>query len=220
MLARQVLRERLDALQESTNDLGTLVEYAVDQAAQTLASGDSAVTARLGETNKRIRTRSVALNEQCLLLIATQQPVASDLRLIMATMAIATDLERIGDHARGVTRLTRRMWRDTPSAHLPSALQAMAQQVQVFLHGALDAFRERDVEGARRLLGDDSAIDTAYTILAKELLMSMVAQPETLTRGMNLLKVAHKLERIGDRTSNIGERTIWMRTGAPPGRGE
>ncbi len=215
-MTRQALNDLLSELQGRTQEISVLVQRAMGSAVDIVLTGEAAAPIRIGALDRTIRADSAALAERCLEVIAMQQPVATDLRLVMATMSVATDLERIGNHARGIVRLLRRLQRESPESAPAPPLGALAQQVQVFLRDALAALATHDASGARSHLSVDRQIDAAYAAFSREQLRQMAAHPETLGIGMTLLKVAHKLERIGDRVSNIDERTVWIHLGELP----
>jgi phosphate transport system protein len=152
------------------------------------------------------------IEEKCLVLIATQQPMASDLRVIASVSSIATDLERMGDHAEGIGKITL-MLADQPLLKPLIDIPRMAERGRSMLRQQLEAFVHRDVEMARNSATGDEEVDALYDQIYRELLVFMMSDPRTISRATHLLWVAHNLERIADRTTNIGERVVFLVTG-------
>ena len=144
-------------------------------------------------------------------MIAQQQPVARDLRLIVSVSHIALDLERMGDHAKGVAILALRL-ADQPLLKPLIDVPRMADIGREMLIGQLQAFIDLDVEAARRLALNDAEVDQLNDQVFRELLMIMMNDQRTITRATYLLWVSHNLERFADRTTNIGERTIFVKS--------
>ncbi len=153
------------------------------------------------------------IEEKCLLVLATQQPVAIDLRSVVATIHIATELERIADHAAGIARLVGRLESD-PEFDTLHKLPKMAKRARKMLDESITAFVERDAELARVMVGRDDKMDKHYRRLFRETLDQM-RDDDYIRRATFLLWVwvGHDLERIGDRTTNIAERVVFMTTG-------
>jgi len=177
-----------------------LIDQDVDLAQQ-VVDGDEQV-------NQALRN----IQENCEVLIATQQPMAADLRFIIAMFNIANELERTGDYAEGIARLAIRM-ADEPPLKPYIDIPRMTQKGRELLRGQLQAFVNRDVDAARSLARDDDEIDALYDQVYRELLLFMVQDPKTITRATHLLWVAHNLERFADRVINICERTVFVATG-------
>jgi phosphate transport system protein len=152
------------------------------------------------------------IEEQCLTVIATQQPVAGDLRMIIASMHVAVEMERMGDHAEGIANLVIRM-ADQPLLKPLIDIPRMADIACDMLRRSLDAFLSHDAEAARQAAKRDSEIDNLYDQVMREVLTYMIQDPTTINRGTYLLWVAHNLERIGDRVTNISERVVFLNTG-------
>lgn len=149
------------------------------------------------------------LEEQGLVLIATQQPMAGDLRTILAVSNIASELERIADHAKGIAEITL-LTADRPPIKPLIDIPRMADRVRWMLNQELSAFTKRDVELARTAARADDEVDALYDQILRELLVIMMENPSTIGRATYLLWVAHNLERVGDRATNIGERVIYL----------
>jgi phosphate transport system protein len=152
------------------------------------------------------------IEEESLELIATQQPAARDLRMVIAGMHFAVELERMADHAEGTAVLVKRLVDEPPLKPLIT-IPLMAQTAQEMVRGALDAFVNYDPSLARQIAKRDDEMDAMYQQLFRELLTYMIEDPKNIGRATYLLWVTHNLERIGDRATNLCERVIFMTTG-------
>lgn len=152
------------------------------------------------------------IEEQCYELIATQQPLASDLREIISILLIAIELERIADHSKNLGELVIHMG-DEPLLKPLIDIPRMAEITQSMLQQSLDAFSRNDAKMGRAVCNRDDEIDQLYQQVFRELLTYVMEDPRTVNRALNLLFAAHNLERIGDRITNIGERVIYAATG-------
>ena len=204
---------QLKALQERLVSLGLMVAHAQEQAVRALAERDGQLAQELIADDQNINRAQHEIEEQCLLLIASQQPVARDLRLIFSIASIASELERMADHAKGIAVIALRL-ADQPMLKPLIDVPRMAEIGREMLQGQLDAFLRGDVDAARALAARDAEIDQLNDQVYRELLMIMMTDPRTITRATYLLWVAHNLERFADRTTNIGERVVFLRTNA------
>ena len=211
-MTRETFNGQLKSLQEDLLAMGRLVDVAIARSIQALAERDVEIAHQILEEDKIINQAQRDIEEKCLVLIATQQPMAGDLRTIMSIASLATDLERMGDHAEGIAKITLLM-ADQPLLKPLIDIPRMAETGQEMLRGQLKAFVNRDVEMARHLAERDDEVDGLYDQVFRELLVFMMEDPRTITRATYLLWVAHNLERIADRTTNIGERVIFLVTG-------
>jgi len=188
-----------------------------------LAGRDIELAREIINADEAINQAQRDIEERCLVLIATQQPLASDLRAITAVSSIATELERMGDYAKEIAHTTILMG-DQPLLKPLIDVPRMAEKGRRLLHQQLDAFINRDADMARRLSAEDDEVDGLYDQVYRELLFLMMQDPKTISRATHLLWVAHNLERIADRTTNIGERVVFLVTGQVeelnPWRGE
>lgn len=209
-------RETFDGQLTRTLDdlllMGTMVEEAIEKAVQALIKRDVALAQRVIDGDERVNQALHDIEENCEVLIATQQPMATDLRFLLATYNIANELERIGDYAEGIARLAIRL-ADEPQLKPYLDVPRMTQKGCEMLRGQLQAFVNRDADAARTLARGDDEMDALYNQVYRELLLFMVEDPRTINRATHLLWVAHKLERIGDRTTNLGEQVVYMVTG-------
>jgi phosphate transport system protein len=159
-----------------------------------------------------VNERRLAIEHETLVMIATQQPMAVDLRTLAAVLEIASELERIGDYAKGIARITIRMGVE-PFVKPLIDIPRMAEKARYMLHRGLQAFLERDVELARAIPMEDDEMDSLYDQVFRELTTYIIVDPKLVNRATYLIWVAHNLERAADRVVNICERVIFMVTG-------
>jgi phosphate transport system protein len=159
-----------------------------------------------------INEKRYGIEADCLVAIATQQPMASDLRVLAAILDIAGELERIGDYAKGIAKINLMMG-DAPLIKPLVDVPRMAQKARDMLHRALDAFVERDTELARSIPAEDDEVDDLYNQVYRELITYILADPSITEHANYLLWTAHNLERAADRVTNICERVIFTVTG-------
>ena len=167
---------------------------------------------RIKSEDRAINEKQYAIEDQCLFLIASQQPMASDMRLIAAMLQIAGELERIGDYAKGISKIIR-LSAGKPRLPLPAQMRPMSEMAIDMLRGALDAFVQRDAEAAREIIRRDDEIDDLYNQIQRELLDLMISDAQTIDRANYLVWALHNLERTADRATNICERVIFTVTG-------
>lgn len=211
-MPRETFHQQLRVLQESLMTMGLQVDAAIGCAIDALANRDVVLARDIIANDVAINQAQREIEEQCLILIATQQPLAGDLRIIMSIAGIATELERMADHAEGIAKITLRL-ADEPLLKPLIDIPRMAAIARSMLKEQLTAFANRDPSAARRLSEQDDEVDRLYDQVFRELLVFMMNDPRTITRATYLLWVAHNLERIADRTTNIGERVVFLTTG-------
>lgn len=209
---RATFDRQLAGLKDDVLLLGSMVDKAVARSVDALKRRDRNESELIISDDMKINRKRFEIEEKCLLLLATQQPMASDLRVIAAAMHIITDLERMGDHAEGIAKINL-MLGDQPLLKPLVDIPRMAEKARDMLQRSLDAFVARDVEGAKVLAAEDDQVDELYNRVYRELLDYMIKDPTTVTRATYLLWVAHNLERIADRITNICERIVFMVTG-------
>ena len=192
--------------------MGSMVEKAIQRSVDALRNRDLVLARRIVEQDVEINRLRFDIEEKCIALIATQEPVARDLRDIVAVLNIIVDLERMGDHAEGIARICI-MIGDQPPIKPLIDIPRMAEKAQLMLHRSLDALVERDAELAVQICQDDDEVDALYDQVYKELLVYMINDPKAIDRATHLLWVAHNLERIADRSTNIAERVVFLVTG-------
>ena len=192
--------------------MSEMVDHAIMKSVQALADRDRTLARQLIEDDELINQAERDLKERCLVLIATQQPMASDLRVILAIFSIASELERMADHAEGIAKITLRL-ADQPLLKPLIDIPKMVKESRRLLKLQLQAFVGRNADQARELSLQDDRVDELYNLVYRELLGIMMDRPDTIRRATYLLWVAHNLERISDRTTNIGEQVVFLTTG-------
>ncbi len=209
---RTAFHRELEHVQEEVLMLGSMVEKAVLRSVDALRNRDIA-TARIIEVEDAlINKKRFEIEEAALMLIATQQPMASDLRRLAAVLQIVTDLERMGDYASGIARICIDIG-DQPHIKPLIDIPRMAEKSVSMLRRSLDAFIERDVAAAESIAREDDEVDDLYQQVYRELLTIMLANPRTIDQATRLLWAAHNLERVADRVQNICERVVFVVTG-------
>jgi len=210
--SRSILDREFAEIRDNLLRIGYLVDAAIERAMQSLNAHDAGLARQVIDDDAAINELRFAIEEACLRLIATQQPAAGDLRTAMAAVSIATDIERMADHATGIAKTVLRMGADAPPRPLVD-LNPMAQTARRMFQAALDAYVARDAEAARRVAAEDDEVDHMYKALFDELIQKMARDPSVVAHCTYLLWCGHNLERIGDRVTNIAERIIFMLTG-------
>ncbi|MBI5876774.1 MAG: phosphate signaling complex protein PhoU [Chloroflexi bacterium] len=209
---RRTFDQELKHLQDDILLMGSMTEKAVERSVEALRTRDVAMAKQVIADDAEINRTRFAIEDQCVAVIAQQQPMARDLRRITAALIIANELERMADHAQGIAKINVMMGAEPllkPLVDIPR----MAEKTIEMTHAALDAFVRGDVEQAKRVARDDDAVDALYEQVYRELLVFMFNDPHTITRATWLLWVAHNLERVGDRATNICERVVYMVSG-------
>jgi phosphate transport system protein len=209
---RRVFDQQLIEIRDNILRMGELVDTAIERAMLALRDQDHGLARQIVQDDTAINNLRFKVEEACLTTIATQQPAASDLRVVIAAMNLVNDLERMADHATGIAKTVLRMG-DEPLLKPLIDLPRMAQTARDMLRRGLDAFVARDVAAAQAVADDDDTIDHYYKAIFDELLSIMARDPASIPRGTYLLWCAHNLERIGDRVTNIAERVVFMTTG-------
>ena len=192
--------------------LGNLVEQAVLNSVETLKSRDAAAAKAIIRNDAAINDKRFAIENRILLLFATHSPMARDLRLLAAELELITELERIGDYAKGIAKVAVEL--ANQETRIPiQEISDMADLAVSMLHRALEAFITEDLETARKIPIDDDQVDELYKRIYHEIIQSMVADPGSIDRANQIVRVIHNLERTADRATNICERIIFIATG-------
>lgn len=211
-----MLRKTFEAeIQQVRDDLlllGSMVEQSILGSVEALKKRDLEASQRIYAADREINQRRFDIENQLMVVIATQQPMAHDLRLLASILEISSELERMGDYAKGIANINLRMG-DQPLLKPLIDIPRMAQRGVNMLHRALDAFVREDVEAARGIPVEDDEVDALYNQVYRELMTYVIADARTMERANWLLWVAHNLERVADRVTNICERTIFVATG-------
>ena len=211
-MPRQDFERHLKTLQEELLVLGSMVEKAIGRSTDALVTRNLALARQVIAEDLTINEKRYDIEEMCIELIATQQPLARDLRIIIAVLNMIVDLERIGDHAEGNAKIAI-MIGDEPPLKPYIDIPRMAEKTGEMLRAALDAFIRRDAGAARAVIAQDDVVDNLYDQVFRELLTYMAEDSKTINRATRLIWVAHNLERSADRVTNICERTIFVITG-------
>ena len=192
--------------------MGQKVENAIEQAMTALVESDILLAKEVITSDEQINHLRFKIEEACLVLIATQQPTASDLRSVVAVMHIVIELERMGDHAAGIAKAVTKM-EEEPMLKTLKKIIKMADLSEKMLQDCLQAFVKRDSTWARQIAAQDTEMDDLYRSVFDKLVAIMAENKKLITRATYLLWCAHNLERIADRVTNIAEQVIFMTTG-------
>lgn len=211
-MPREILDREMQRLQDEILSLGSMVEHAITDSVEALRQRDRQQALKLIAEDRAINRKRFDVEGSALLLVATQQPVAGDLRLIAAVLEIAGELERIGDYAKGISKINLKMG-DAPLIKPLVDIPRMAQVARDMLHRSLDAFVQRDVALAKQIPASDDEVDALYNQVYRELLTIMMGNPRAIDQASFLLWAAHNLERAADRVINICERVVFTVTG-------
>jgi phosphate transport system protein len=213
-MPREQLDRQIHHLQDEVLLLGSVVEQAVLDAVQALMRHDTDTARRLYYADKDINERRYAIENACFTTIATQQPVARDMRTLAALLEVSNELERIGDYAKGIAKICLMVNTDENSLfQIASDIPRMAEIGVDMLHRALGALVKEDIEAAREIPVMDDDVDQLYITVYRELIQAMIKNPEIIDQANYILWVAHNLERVADRVTNICERTIFIVSG-------
>jgi phosphate transport system protein len=212
MEMRTAFHKRLREIQDDILAMGSMVSKALLRSIDALKNRDLELARQIITDDQKINDKRFEIEEKCIELIATQQPMASDLRIIVAILNITTEIERIGDYAVGIARIVIMIGDEPPLKPLID-IPRMADQTVGMLRRSLDAFINRDAESAKKIATEDDLVDNLYDQVFRELLTFMAEDPKTITRATRLMWTAHNLERAADRVTNICERVVFIVTG-------
>jgi len=211
-MPRQSFDRQIHHLQDEVLLLGSMVEQALVQSVDLLKRSDIPASKRLMADDHLVNEKRYAIENNVLILMATQQPIAHDLRLLAAVLEVITELERIGDYAKGIAKVTVRL----EDSELPIPIRELTQMAELasgMLHRGLGAFVTENVALAYAIPAEDTTVDNLYLEVYRTLVNTMIAQPKLIDQTNLLLWVDHNLERAADRVTNICERTIFIATG-------
>lgn len=211
-MGRIHFEHQLHELQDHVLEMGSMVETALYRSMEALKTRNLTLANQVIEDDRLIDKKRYEVEEEAIDLIVTQQPMASDLRIIVAVLNIIVDLERIGDHAEGIGKITLMLGDEPPLKPLID-LPRMTELTGNMLRRTLQAFINHDADTAGKICAEDDAIDNLYDQVFRELLTFMAEDPRTITRATRLIWAAHNLERSADRITNIAERIIYVVTG-------
>jgi phosphate transport system protein len=211
-MLRKTFETEIQQVKDDVLMLGSMVEQAILGSVEALKKRDRKASEKIFADDKEINKKRFEIENKLMILIATQQPMAHDLRLLASTMEIISELERMGDYAKGIANINLRMG-DEPLLKPLIDIPRMAQKGADMLHRALTAFIHEDIDTARSIPKEDDEVDGLYNQVYHELMMFVIQDPKTIERANWLLWVAHNLERVADRVTNICERTVFIATG-------
>jgi phosphate transport system protein len=211
-MTRELFKAELRQLQDDVLTLGSMTEKAILDAMESLRDGDVEWSRRIIADDAKINRKRFEIEDRTIAVVATQQPMATDLRALVSVLYIITDLERMADHAEGIARINT-MMAPEPLPRKLGYIPAMADRAVAMLRDSLKAYIDQDVEAARQICHADDEVDRLQDSVYEEAFRAMVADPSTIQRYTYLLWTAHNLERIADRCTNICERVIYTVTG-------
>ncbi|MGD8554753.1 MAG: phosphate signaling complex protein PhoU [Anaerolineales bacterium] len=211
-MTRERLEKSIQELKEEVLVLGLMVKDNVLGAVEGLMQRDLEASRHIYNADRLVNEKRFSIEDECVTLIATQHPLARDLRIMAAILEIISELERMGDYAKGIARVSMRigdMKLMTPSRHIPEMANIAAQM----LDRAVRAFVQEDAEEARSIPDQDDKVDALFNRVQQELIEIMISDPSTVDQANDLQWVIHNLERLADRVTNICERTVYIATG-------
>jgi phosphate transport system protein len=201
----------LEGLRSGVLQMGGLVEQQLHNGIQAVVSGDSRLGVQVAQTDHKINSMEVAIDEDCSRILATRAPTASDLRLIVAVIKTITDLERIGDEAEKLGHAASRQAATSDrTAERYRELKHVGELVSDMVRGALDAFARLDPDAALVVARKDRIIDEEYEAIQRQCITFMMEDPRTIRRTLDILSLARALERAGDHAKNICEYVVYM----------
>ncbi len=212
MEMRVVFHKRLQEIQDDVLVMGSMVSKALHASIEALKNKDLELSNEIIANDQTVNEKRFRIEEKCVELIATQQPMASDLRIIIAILNITTEIERIGDYAVGIAKIVK-MIGDEPLLKPLIDIPKMEVQTVDMLNRSLEAFIQKDVDAAKKISAEDDIVDQLYDKVSQELLLIMISDPKTITLTTRYMWVAHNLERAADRITNICERVVFVVTG-------
>ena len=210
---RASFERALQALQDEVLVLGSMVDKAIGRSLDALKRLDQQAAREIIRDDFQINEKRFQIENQAIELIATQQPMARDLRTIVAVLNVIVELERMGDYAEGIAKIVL-MHGDQPLLKPLIDVPRMADKTRDMLQRSLRAFIERDLEAAERIAAEDDEVDALYDHVYRDLIEIMFKDPTTIDRATWLLWVSHNLERIADRVTNICERVVYEVSGS------
>jgi len=212
MEMRTVYRKKLREIIDDMLAMSSMVGTAILRSVEALKNRDMDSAHQIIADDQNVNRKRFEIEEKCIQLVATQQPIAGDLRVIFAGVIMTQELERIGDYAVGIARIVSMIGDEPPLKPLID-IPRMAEKTVDMLNRAMDTAVHRDVETAKKIAAEDDEIDNLYDQVFRELLTFMAEDPKTITRATHLIWVAHNLERSADRVTNICERVVFVVTG-------
>ncbi len=211
-MTREAYHKALKELQDEVMKMSAMVGTAIKESIEALKSRDLERSRLIVKNDMLINRMRFDIEEKCIRLIATQQPMAVDLRVLASIINVITDLERIGDHAEGIAKISVSIG-DEPLVKPLIDMPVMAGKALSMLQRCMTAFVERDSEAAKKICNEDDEVDALYDTIYNELVLMMVQDPKIIKDATYLIWAAHNIERMADRVTNIAERVVYMVTG-------
>ncbi len=201
----------LEEIRSRVLQMGGLVEQQIMQAIEALTTGHVALARQVMENDHRVNALEVAIDEDCSTVIARRQPAAKDLRMIMTVVKTITDLERIGDEAAKIARMTLSLYsNDRPTMPRTSEIQHVADVAVGMLRNALDSFARLDLAVAARVVRQDEQVDSEFKAILRQLITFMMEDPRTISHALDIMFIAKSIERIGDHSKNMSEYVVYL----------
>ena len=213
-MSRELFDRRLRQLIDKVLMLGSMVEQAVHQSVDALVRYDRTTANFIIMGDQIVNEKRYAIEDEAITLIATQQPVGRDVRTLAAILEIITELERIGDYAKGIARINLLLEEEANDGPIFGDLQTMTSQGLDMLHRSLGAFVNNDVQLALAIPREDDIVDNLYLHIYRELIDQMIVNSNCIDHANHLMWAAHNLERMADRVTNICERVAYVSTGS------
>jgi phosphate transport system protein len=211
-MSRENLMLHIHQIQDEMLVMGSLVEQATMQSIESLRKRDRKMAVEVYNSDRKINEKRYAIENSVLILIATQQPLAHDLRLLAALLEVSAEIERMGDYAKGIAKVVVNLG-DIEIPVPIKEVEQMANMALNMLHRALSAFINEDAITAKSIPPEDDKVDEIYNKVQRQIVNLMIEKPQIIDHANLLMWVAHNLERMADRVSNICERTIFVTTG-------
>jgi phosphate transport system protein len=212
-MARETFEQQLRLMLDQVLVLGSMVEQSVQESLDALKRRDQTAAQHIYEADIKINEKRYAIESGCITLIATQQPMARDVRFLAAILEIITELERIGDYAKGISKVTQLIGEEPIEPFVIHDLQQMASYGLDMLRRSLDAFVAGDAVTAREIPLEDSKVDDLYNQIYRKLMDQMTKDIAIIDHANHIMWAAHNLERMADRVTNICERIVYVATG-------
>ena len=201
----------LEEIRSKVLQMGGLVEQQILHALEALTTGSVLLARQIMENDHRVNALEVAIDEECSTVIARRQPAAKDLRMLMAVVKTITDLERIGDEAAKIARMTQSIYESArPTVPRVSEIQHVADIALSMLRNALDAFARLDLTVAATVMRQDEQVDKAFVSILRQLITFMMEDPRTISQAIEILFIAKAIERIGDHAKNMSEYVVYL----------